>query len=168
MAAKVNRAKSKSKDKREPKSLKKPAQKKLKIALAGFGTVGRSVAKLLCQEANDSFELTHIFNRNVARKKVDWVPSRVRWTESIADLLSSDADIFVELIGGIDPAGEWIQKALRAGKSVVTANKLLIAHSGPELQDLARELGKRIEFGASVAGGIPAVWGVGYPFHGPG
>src|SRR5277367_3485841 len=93
--------------------------KKIKIALAGFGTVGRSVAKLLVQEANDSFELTHIFNRSVARKRVDWVPSTVRWTENIDEVLSSDADIFVELAGGITPAGEWIRKALQAGKSVV-------------------------------------------------
>src|ERR1700722_8529566 len=113
--------------------------KKVKIAIAGFGTVGRSVAKLLCQEANDSFELTHIFNRNVSRKKVDWVPSTVRWTENIDELLSSDADIFVELVGGITPAGEWIRKALQAGKSVVTANKLLIAENGPELVKLAAE-----------------------------
>jgi len=160
LAAKVKRAKSKSKNKLASSGKNKPAHNKLKIALAGFGTVGRSVAKLLCQEANDSFELTHIFNRNVARKKVDWVPPSVRWTESIGDLLSSDADIFVELVGGIEPAGEWIRKALRAGKSVVTANKLLIAHSGPELLDLAREKGTRIEFGASVAGGIPAIIGI--------
>ena len=160
MAAKVNRAKSKSESKVESRNKKRPAHRKLKIALAGFGTVGRSVAKLLCQEANDSFELTHIFNRKVARKKVDWVPPSVRWTESIHEVLSSDADIFVELVGGIKPAGEWIRKALRAGKSVVTANKLLIAHSGPELVELAREQGKRLEFGASVAGGIPAIIGI--------
>ena len=91
---------------------------------------------------------------------MDWVPSSVRWTESINEVISSDADVFVELVGGIKPAGEWIRKALRAGKSVVTANKLLIAHSGPELMDLAREKGKRLEFGASVAGGIPAIIGI--------
>jgi len=109
LAAKVNRAKSKSENKLESKK-QRPANKKLKIALAGFGTVGRSVAKLLCQEANGSFELTHIFNRKVARKKVDWVPPSVRWTESIHEVLSSDTDIFVELVGGIKPAGEWIRK----------------------------------------------------------
>src|SRR5512142_466217 len=69
LAAKANRAKSKSRSK--PAPAKKPVvrRKKLKIAIAGFGTVGRSVAKLLCQEASDTFELTHIFNRDVARKK---------------------------------------------------------------------------------------------------
>jgi homoserine dehydrogenase len=154
LPAKSNRSK--------PKSQSKPAprRRKLKIAIAGFGTVGRSVAKLLCQEANEAFELTHIFNRNVGRKKVDWVPSNVRWTDSIGEVLSSDIDIFVELAGGVKPAGDWIRKALRSGKSVVTANKLLIAESGPELQDLAREVGKRLEYGASVAGGIPAIIGI--------
>jgi homoserine dehydrogenase len=160
LAAKAKRAKSGSKNKPETSRKKRPSHKKLRIALAGFGTVGRSVARLLIQEANDSFELTHIFNRKVSRKKVDWVPASVRWTESINEVLSSDADIFVELVGGIKPAGEWIRKALRSGKSVVTANKLLIADSGPALLELAREKGKRLEFGASVAGGIPAIIGI--------
>jgi len=160
LAAKVNRAKSKLEIKLESKNKKRPTHRRLKIALAGFGTVGQSVAKLLCQEANNCFELSHIFNRKVARKKVDWVPPSVCWTESIGEVLTSDADIFVELVGGIKPAGDWVRKALRAGKSVVTANKLLIAHSGPELVELAREQGRRIEFGASVAGGIPAIIGI--------
>ena len=154
MPAKSNRSKS--------KSAAKPAlrRRRLKIAIAGFGTVGRSVVKLLCQEPNETFELTHIFNRNVSRKKVDWVPSSVRWTDSISEVLSSDVDIFVELAGGVKPAGDWIRKALRGGKSVVTANKALMAETGPELQDLAREMGKRLEYGASVAGGIPAIIGI--------
>ena len=130
--------------------------RKLKIGLVGFGTVGRSVAKLLTQDAAGPFQLTHVCNRNVARKKVDWLPG-VRWTESVDEIIASDADIFVELVGGIEPAGTWIRKALQAGKSVVTANKLLIADQGPELQQLAREKGCRLEFGASVAGGIPAI-----------
>ena len=160
MAAKVKRAKSKTAGKTV--TVKKAAgrRKKLKVAIAGFGTVGRSVAKLLCQEANETFELTHIFNRGIARKKVDWVPSSVRWTESINEVLSSDADVFVELAGGVKPAGDWIRKALRAGKAVVTANKQLIAEDGPELVEVARESGKRLEFGASVAGGIPAIMGI--------
>ena len=151
MAAKSNRTISKSRSK--PAPAKKPVvrRKKLKIAIAGFGTVGRSVAKLLCQEASGTFELTHIFNRGITRKKVDWVPASVRWTESINEVLSSDVDVFVELAGGVKPAGDWIRKALRAGKSVVTANKLLVAESSPELVEVAREAGRRLEFGASVA-----------------
>ena len=160
MSAKSNRSNSKSPGKSAPAKKPISRKRKLKIAIAGFGTVGRSVAKLICEEASDTFELTHIFNRNVSRKKVDWVPSSVRWTDSINEVLSSDAHIFVELAGGVKPAGDWIRKALRNGKSVVTANKLLIAESGPELQDLAREAGRRLEYGASVAGGIPAIIGI--------
>ncbi len=133
------------------------AGRKLKIALVGFGTVGRSVAKLLSQNPHSPFVLTHIYNRNVARKKADWIPAQVRWTEKIEEVLASDADIFVEVVGGLEPAGEWISKALRAGKSVVTANKLLIADRGPELLRLARQTGRQLQFGASVAGGIPAI-----------
>jgi len=132
------------------------AGKKLKVGLVGFGTVGRSVAKLLSQDASGIFQLTHVCNRNVERKKVDWLPG-VRWTENVDELISSDTDIFVELVGGVEPPATWIRKALQAGKSVVTANKLLIADQGPELQKLAREKGVRLAFGASVAGGIPAI-----------
>ncbi len=56
-------------------------------------------------------------------------------------MLASDVDVVVELIGGMEPAGEWIGKALQAGKSVVTANKLLISERGAELADLARKMG---------------------------
>jgi homoserine dehydrogenase len=160
LAAKPNRSKSRSRNKPEISGQKRTAHKKLRIALAGFGTVGRSVAKLLCEKWNDSFELSHILDRDVSRLKVDWVPSTVRWTDSIDETLSSDADIFIELIGGITPAGEWIERALRAGKSVVTANKALLAESGPKLMELAGQMGKRLEFGASVAGGIPAIMGI--------
>ena len=134
-----------------------PAARKLKVALAGFGTVGRSVAKLLTQDPHSPFVLTEICNRNIQRKKVDWIPRSVRWTEDINDVLASDADILVEVVGGLEPAGEWVSKALRAGKSVVTANKLLIADRGPELLRLARQTGRQLQFGASVAGGIPAI-----------
>ena len=132
-------------------------RKRLKVALVGFGTVGRSVAKLLSLDPNGPLLLTHICNRNIEKKRVDWVPDRVRWTENIEDLLSSDSEVLVELVGGLQPAGDWIRRALRAGKSVVTANKLLIAESGPELLKLARDTGQHLEFGASVAGGIPAI-----------
>jgi homoserine dehydrogenase len=136
------------------------AAKKLRIGLLGFGTVGRSVAKLLCQDPNGPLLLTHICNRNIAAKKIDSLPAYICWTESVDELLASDADVVVELIGGIEPAGEWIRRALRARKSAVTANKLLIAACGPELLELAGKMGRRFEFGASVAGGIPAILGI--------
>ncbi len=139
------------------------AGRKLKIAIVGFGTVGRSVAKILCDDSHSHgspFQLTHICNRNVHKKKTPDLPAHIRWTSNFADILASDVDVVVELIGGLDPAGKWVREALRAGKSVVTANKLLVSESGPELADLARKMGKRLEFGASVAGGIPAIIGI--------
>lgn len=132
----------------------------LRIALVGIGTVGSSVAKILCQSGDGPLRLTHIFDRNAAKRHESWVPKSVRWVETFDEVLASDADVVVELIGGLDPAREWIRKALRAGKSVVTANKMVIAESGAELQEMARQMGRRIEFGASVAGGIPVIIGI--------
>jgi len=138
----------------------KPATDLCKVALVGFGTVGSSVARILVERANTYLRLTHIYNRNVARKKVDWLPPDVVWTENIDDVLSSDADIVVEVMGGLQPTEDWVRRALTSGKSVVTANKQLIAHCGPELIALARKMHQQIEFGASVAGGVPVISGV--------
>ena len=139
-----------------------PAKKSqpCKVALVGFGTVGSSVAKILCERTDTHLRLTHVCNRNVARKKVDWLPSDVVWTENIDDVLSSDVDIVVEVVGGLQPTEDWIRRALESRKSVVTANKQLIAHCGPELIGLAGRMQQRIEFGASVAGGVPVISGL--------
>src|ERR1700675_834479 len=131
-----------------------------KVALIGFGTVGSSVARILCERANTHLRLTHILNRNVARKKVDWLSSSVQWTENIDDVLSSHVDVVVEVMGGLQPTEDWIRRALASGKSVVPANKQLIARSGPELIALARRMKQQIEFGASVAGGVPVISGL--------
>ncbi len=128
-----------------------------RVALLGFGTVGQAVARILCSGEIPHLTLTHIFNRHVARKRADWVPSSVTWTESIDDVLASDTDIVIELVGGLRPTYDWIKSALLAGKSVVTANKQLMAHHGTELIDLARSRGLEVRFEASVAGGIPVL-----------
>jgi len=128
-----------------------------RVALVGFGTVGRSVAKILCASPEGPLRLTQICNRNVERKKQPWVPKDVLWTEDFHAVLDSAADIVVELIGGLHPAGDLVRDALKAGKSVVTANKQLIARDGPDLLQLARACSCRLEFGASVAGGVPVL-----------
>ncbi len=137
-----------------------PAQEPLNVAVLGFGTVGSSVARILTEHPPAGLRLTQICNRGVKRKQVDWVAKNVRWTEDIADVLSSDADIVVELIGGLEPAGEWVRSALQSGKSVVTANKQLIARHGTALVRLARQHNQHIAFGASVAGGVPVISGL--------
>jgi homoserine dehydrogenase len=130
------------------------------VALLGFGTVGSSVAKILCERSNTHVRLTHVLNRNVAKKKVDYLPASVQWTEDIEEVLSSDANIVVEVMGGLQPSEDWIRRALSAGKSVVTANKQLIARRGPELIALATQMKQQIQFGASVAGGVPVISGL--------
>jgi homoserine dehydrogenase len=134
-----------------------PASSTLKVAILGFGTVGSSVARILCDRKIKGVELTCIFNRGVERKRVSWVPKTVRWTEDFKDVLSSDVNLVLELAGGLDPAGQWVRKALLAGKSVVTANKKLIAYEGVELEKLARKRGVHLLYGAAVAGGIPVI-----------
>lgn len=128
-----------------------------RVALVGFGTVGRATAKILCERSDGLLRLTHICNRNVERKKQPWIPKDVVRTEDFQTILNSDADIIVELIGGLHPAEEWVRSALSAGKSVVTANKQLIAHHGPDLLELASANCCQLEFGASVAGGVPVL-----------
>lgn len=128
-----------------------------RVALIGFGNVGRAVAKILCEGSNGPLRLSHICNRNFERKKLPWVPTDVVWTDDIKAVLQSDANIIVELIGGLNPAEQIVRDALKAGKSVVTANKQLIARYGPELLELAGAHGAQLEFGASVAGGVPVL-----------
>jgi len=128
-----------------------------RVALVGFGTVGRPVAKILCERTDGLLRLTHICNRNVEGKKQPWVPSDVVWTEDFQAVLDSDAEVVIELIGGLHPAEGLVRAALNAGKSVVTANKQLIARHGPDLLQLASANGCQLEFGASVAGGVPVL-----------
>ena len=128
-----------------------------RVALIGFGTVGRAVAKILCESGDRSLRLTHICNRNVEKKKQPWVPEDVIWTDDVQSVLTSDAQIVIELIGGLSPAEQIVRGALLAGKSVVTANKQLIARHGPDLRQLAASFGCQLEFGASVAGGVPVL-----------
>ena len=132
----------------------------MKVAILGFGTVGSSVARILCDLQPAGIELSHVFNRGVARKKVDWVPASVNWTEDFEAVLRSDVDVVVELVGGLEPAGTWVRRALEAGKSAVTGNKKLIAAHGIELDRLGRSKGAHLLYGAAVAGGIPVIPGL--------
>ena len=115
----------------------------MKVALLGlrhrrqFGREGAGASKF------PGIELTHIFNRNVERKRTSdaakAVPPAVVWTEDIDDILNSDVDIVVELMGGLNPVEGWLRKAIAAGKSVVTANKQLIAYRGAVARQARRE-----------------------------
>jgi homoserine dehydrogenase len=136
----------------------------VRVALLGFGTVGSSVARVMAAAKLSGIELTMIYNRDVARKRTSAaakvVPSTVVWTEDFDDVLRSDAGIVVELMGGLDPAERWTRKLLAAGKSVVNANKQLIAYRGPGLMRVARAHGVQLVHGAAVAGGVPVIPGI--------
>jgi homoserine dehydrogenase len=134
-----------------------------RIALLGFGTVGSALARRLTSvDTPRGLQLTHILDRRADRKR-DAHPAlrHLCWTTRIDDLLTSDVDIIVEAIGGTDPASEWIRAALLAGKSVVTANKQLIARDGLRLLTLASRQGRQLRFEAAVGGAMPVVRAVG-------
>lgn len=147
-----------------PQLQKSAPIRNVNVALLGFGTVGSSVAGVLAAQKFAGIRLTHIFNRNVAHKRnsaaAKAVPASVIWTDSMDDILHSDVDIVVELMGGLNPVEGWLRKVLSAGKSVVTANKQLIAYRGTVLARLAAKHNVQLLYGAAVAGGVPVIPGM--------
>ena len=125
----------------EPNLSASEPRRPLSVALLGFGTVGASVARILSErpELADRVRLTHVYNRNVGRKRADWVTGSVTWTDQLDDIFASSPDVVVEVMGGVEAAYAVVTRALRQGASVVTANKMLLAHHGPELLRLAAD-----------------------------
>ncbi len=136
----------------------------LRIGLLGAGAVGREVARALLERADElapddgaRLELAAIAVRDVGRARSNGVPADYL-TDAPAHLVASrDTDVIVELIGGDEPARTLIAAALTAGKSVVTANKHVLAHHGAELETIARRTGSALRFEASVGGGVPVL-----------
>jgi len=135
-----------------------------KVAIIGFGTIGSGVARLLSEygeriasRAGKKLELVHVVDPDLKRPRNFALPPGVL-TADLADV-TDDPEIVaaVELVGGLEPARTIVLKLLESGKSVVTANKALLAEHGPELFEKAREMGQSIAFEAAVAGGIPVV-----------
>jgi homoserine dehydrogenase len=131
----------------------------IKVALLGCGTVGTEVVRLLTDQAGDltarvgaPVELTGIAVRRPNKHRE--VPEELLTTDAVA-LVDSDVDVVVEVIGGIEPARTLLLRALRAGKSVVTANKALLAEHSAELSEAADASGADLYFEAAVAGAIP-------------
>lgn len=119
-----------------------------RIGLLGRGTVGSAFAELLAERAPQIEALT---GRTPALAGV-----LTRSSGSFEELLDG-SELIVELIGGVDPAREYVLAALRAGRHVVTANKLLLSLHGEELFETAREHGVQLRFEASVAGVVPVI-----------
>ncbi|MGO1051844.1 homoserine dehydrogenase [Crossiella sp. CA198] len=131
----------------------------IKVALLGCGTVGTEVVRLLREQAEDltarigaPVELVGIAVRR-PHKHTD-VPAELLTTDAAA-LVAGEADVIVEVIGGIDPARGLLTSALSNGKAVVTANKALLAEHGGELFAAADASGADLYFEAAVAGAIP-------------
>lgn len=137
----------------------------LKIGIAGLGTVGSSLVRILGERASElavtcgrPITITAVSARDKSRDRgVDL--SGMQWFDSPADMANSaDIDVFVELIGGAEGAAdEAVRAALGRGLHVVTANKALLARSGVELATLAEENSVLLNYEAAVAGGIPVI-----------
>ncbi len=136
----------------------------LRVAVLGAGTVGREVIRALTERRDElavdgrpALELSGIAVRDVEAAARRGLPAGLL-TDAPAHLLASgEADVVVELMGGEEPARTLIAAALGAGLPVVTANKHVLAHHGPELESIARRTGAALRFEASVGGGIPVL-----------
>jgi len=140
------------------------AERTIKVGLAGFGTVGSGVAKLILEQADAivaktglRLELACVVDVDTTSERPVTLPEGIL-TDDLDKLLDDDTiKIGVEMIGGTDAARRVQLQMLRAGKDVVTANKALLAEHGNELYRAAHENGRCIAFEASCAGGIPIV-----------
>ena len=139
-------------------------EKRVRVGLVGFGTIGSGVAKLLCEEADAitaktgvRLELACVVDTDTERPRPVQLPEGLL-TNDLNRILSDDSiQIGVELVGGTAVAKDIQLRLLRAGKDVVTANKALLAEHGGELYRVAQENDRCIAFEASCAGGIPII-----------
>ncbi|WP_328349067.1 homoserine dehydrogenase [Micromonospora sp. NBC_00421] len=146
----------------------------MRLALLGCGTVGSEVVRLLHTQAADlaarigaPLEIAGIAVRRVGRARGDLpVDPALFTTDPLGLIKRDDVDVVVEVVGGIEPARTWLVEALRAGKSVVTANKALLAEDGAALHDAAAEGGADLFYEASVAGAIPLLRPLRESLHG--
>jgi homoserine dehydrogenase len=139
----------------------------LRVALLGLGTVGRAVVQQLLDaewrasvaaRGTNPPTLVAVGVRDPDRPRGIELPDGVRRTDSLGDLVvDEDVDVVVEVLGGLDPAGDLALRAMEAGKPVITANKALLARTGAVLEDAARTNDVALRFEASVAGGTPVL-----------
>ena len=118
------------------------------VGLLGYGTVGSAFAALVEERAGAIARITGL------RPEVCGVLTRSRG--DFEDILSR-SDLIVEVMGGVDPARDYVLRAMRAGRHVVSANKLLLSQHGEELWACAREYGVQLRFEAAVAGVVPVI-----------
>ena len=148
--------------------------KPVRVALLGCGTVGAEVVRLLHRQRDDltarigaPIELVGIAVRRLGRDRGPLpVDPALFTTDALGLVKRDDVDVVVEVVGGIEPARTWLVEALRAGKSVVTANKALLAEDGGTLHDAAAEGGGDLYYEAAVAGAIPLLRPLRESLHG--
>jgi len=136
----------------------------LNVGLIGLGTVGAQVAERmltwqaqLARRAGIELCLRRVLVRNVKKPRAVAVASELLTADPEEVLDDPDIQILVEVAGGDEPMHSYLQRAIRAGKHVVTANKVVMAKHGPELLDLAAERNVDVYFEAAVGGGIPLI-----------
>jgi len=134
----------------------------LRVAILGSGTVGAEVVHRLLAEREElgarigaQLDVVGVAVRDLKKKRNQAIPTDLLTTD--AESLVVQADIVVELMGGIEPARTLILRALESGADVITANKALLAAQGPELFDAAGKVGAQLYYEAAVAGAIPII-----------
>jgi homoserine dehydrogenase len=139
-------------------------KKPVRIGLLGCGTVGGGVVRLILGSADRlasrvgaPLEFAHVLVKDMNDPRVPECDDSLVTLDPARVLGDPDVDVVVEVIGGLEPAKSFIEAAIRAGKSVVSANKYLLSQAGPELLRLAAERGVDLAFEASVGGGIPVI-----------
>ncbi len=128
---------------------------KIKIGLIGLGTVGSGVYKSL--QDFDNVEIVKVAVRNINKPRTVSVPTEML-TDNPFDIVNNpEIDVVVELMGGVEPAWDYIKTALENGKHIVTANKELLAKKGEELFNLSEKCNRVVLYEAAIAGGIPII-----------
>jgi homoserine dehydrogenase len=137
-------------------------ERPVRVALLGCGTVGSEVFRLLSEQAGDlkarvgaPLEVAGVAVRRPGRPRPVAIDPGLLTTDALGLVTDPGTDIVVEVIGGLEPARSLLLAALAAGKSVVTANKVLLAEDGAALQRAARDGGGDLYYEAAVAGAIP-------------
>ena len=133
-----------------------------KIGVCGFGTVGKNLVShflkyqdLISNNCNEKITISVIADRSIEKKKFD--NDNIQFSSDILSVVQSDCDLIIELVGGVDVAKELVTKAIQNNKSVITANKALIAEHGDELFQLSNKYNVYFGFEAAVAGAVPII-----------
>jgi homoserine dehydrogenase len=136
----------------------------IRIGLLGCGVVGQGILRLLREHAGSlerrlgaPIEVRRVVAKTEGKAREAHVPPELLSYDAETVLGDPEIDVVVEVIGGLDPAGRFVRTALERGKSVVTANKFLLAEEGHALFELAEERGVDLYFEAAVCGGIPVI-----------